>query len=121
MRLTARVKVIRIIVVAMALDLAVSLCSCRSLLHCVGPVGTAVPSAPALIQEPFQSRTEHIPFTRAAAAVAIENYRIRPVSTVTGKQMFTLEDCRAISLANNLDVEAARLEEIRRIRAGKRG
>ena len=56
-------------------------------------------------------KPSHIRLTHTAAAEAMAEYRIRPSSTVTGHRALTLADCRALALANSLDIQQARLEE----------
>jgi len=60
---------------------------------------------------PFQSG-DHVQFTRASAAIALEQHRLTPPTIIAGNRVFNLVDCRAIALSNNLDVQVARLEEI---------
>lgn len=60
---------------------------------------------------PFRN-PDHVVFTRANAAVALEQGRIAPASAMTGKKEFELEECRALALRNNLDLQVARLDEI---------
>lgn len=55
---------------------------------------------------------DHVTFTRASAAVALEKHRLTPPPMVAGNRIFHLVDCRAIALSNNLDIQVARLEEI---------
>lgn len=55
---------------------------------------------------------DHVRFSQAVSAGAMEKYRIRPATTVTGKRWMSLEDCRAMALANSLDLQKARSEEL---------
>jgi len=48
---------------------------------------------------------------RKKAAVNFEAVRIRPSTTITSKHYLTLADCRAVALANNQEIRAARLSE----------
>ena len=49
---------------------------------------------------------------RMSAAVALADNRLVPASAVTGKQYLTLDDCRRLALARNLDLRAARVDEL---------
>jgi len=40
------------------------------------------------------------------------NHRVRPVTTVLGKRALSLPDCRALALRDNLEFQAARLDEL---------
>ena len=46
------------------------------------------------------------------SASALVDKRIRPATTVTGKKQLTLDDCRALALANNLDLRVAQFQEL---------
>jgi outer membrane protein TolC len=50
--------------------------------------------------------------TQANADATLLRYRVMPASAVAGKRVLTLEDCRSIALANNLDLQTARVDEI---------
>ena len=50
--------------------------------------------------------------TQANTDAALVHHRFVPPSVVAGKRVLTLEDCRAIALANNLDLQVARIDEI---------
>jgi len=59
---------------------------------------------------PFRS-VDHQQFTNAYSAATLANYRVKPASAALGKKELTLEDCRKFALANNLDIQVARLDE----------
>ena len=68
-------------------------------------------SCRSLILNPF-SAEDHLRVTIENSAMTLSNHRVRPVTTVTGKRALTLEDCKGLALSNNLDLQAARLEEL---------
>ncbi|MBM4328336.1 MAG: TolC family protein [Deltaproteobacteria bacterium] len=55
---------------------------------------------------------DHVGVTRSDAAMTLMHYRVRPSTTVTGKRELAVEECRALALQNNLELQVARLEEI---------
>lgn len=57
---------------------------------------------------------DHVEVTRAVASDAVRKYRFASAEAVAGKKVFELDECRSIALSNNLDLHAARLEEIAR-------
>ena len=78
-------------------------------------------AAPDHPQRPLVSRsklfrppipeTDHVSFSQGVSSGALKEYRIRPATTVTGKREMTLEDCKAMALANSLDIQKVRSEE----------
>lgn len=68
-------------------------------------------SLKAAIHNPFRT-VDSDALTRAKAAIALENFRVRPSSTVLGKREFCLTECRGLALGNNLELQAARLEQL---------
>jgi len=62
---------------------------------------------------PFRG-ADPLEFTRANSAMTLVNHRVRPATTLIGKRSLTLEDCRALALSNNLELQATRLEELSR-------
>jgi outer membrane protein TolC len=50
-------------------------------------------------------------FTKANSALVLINNRAKPASVALGKKLLSLEDCRSFALANNLDLQVARLDE----------
>lgn len=74
--------------------LAIPLASCQSVLW-----------KPVLSQDP-------VAFVQASSAKTLVDHLVRPATTVAGKRDLTLEDCRRLALANNLDLQVARLEEL---------
>ncbi len=54
----------------------------------------------------------HVEFVNAKSAMTLVNHRVKPATAALGKRFLTLEDCRSLSLANNLELQAARLEEL---------
>jgi len=78
----------------------------------VGSLPWLRPNFDALvIGNPFRN-PDHVQFTRASSAIALEGQRIAPATAITGKKEFELEECRALALRNNLDLQVARLDEI---------
>ena len=75
-------------------------------------------SGPALTPEfsllsvcnPF-SPTDHVQFTSVNAPKLLAASRIRLPTKALGKKCLTLEDCRAVALSSNLDLQAAKVEE----------
>ncbi len=57
---------------------------------------------------------DHVQFTAINTAKLLSASRVRPPIKAKGKKCLTLEDCRAIALANNLDLQAARVDEFAR-------
>ncbi|MGO9117433.1 MAG: TolC family protein [Desulfomonilaceae bacterium] len=57
---------------------------------------------------------DHVQFTAINTAKLLSTSRARPPIKAQGKRCLTLEDCRAIALANNLDLQAARVDEFAR-------
>ncbi|MEW6349001.1 MAG: TolC family protein [Thermodesulfobacteriota bacterium] len=49
---------------------------------------------------------------RARSAVTLSELRITPATLITGTHSLTLDDCRSLALTRNLDVHAARAEEM---------
>jgi outer membrane protein TolC len=97
---------------AVALCLVLLMCPC-----CVGlPGKPATPGAPlneltSALLDPFGG-VDPEQVTRVNSDVTLLRHRIVPASAVAGKRALTLEDCRSIALANNLDLQVARMEEI---------
>jgi outer membrane protein TolC len=50
--------------------------------------------------------------TRLTTEMTRVQHRVKPASTVVGQRPMTLEDCRSIALANNLELGVARIEEL---------
>lgn len=61
--------------------------------------------------DPFRTG-DYLPITDATSAMTLVKHRVKPATAVTGKRFLSLEDCRAMALRNNLDLQAARLEEV---------
>ncbi len=70
-------------------------------------------SCNSALLKPFRG-VDPLEFTRANSAMTLVNHRVRPVTTLIGKRSLTLEDCRALALSNNLELQAAHLEELSR-------
>lgn len=90
--------------------------SCQSAMispfHSVGPAlgpGLSLLS----VCNPF-GPTDHVQFTSTNASRLLAASRVRPPTKALGKKCLTLEDCRAIALSKNLDLQAARVEEFAR-------
>ncbi|AFM26307.1 TolC family protein [Desulfomonile tiedjei] len=58
----------------------------------------------------FQPDIHQLATANRTAASMVEN-RLRPATLVAGKQWLILEDCRNITLMNNLDIQVARQDE----------
>ena len=89
-----------------------SSCSFRSSL--LGPFagpGPSVAPGSTLIRD-WLAITDHRDVARRQVASDFAETRLRPATTVTGKKEMNLADCRALALANNMEIRAARLTEI---------
>lgn len=51
-------------------------------------------------------------FSKANAVMALNQYRSAPPQEVIGKKAMTIDECREIALANNLEIQAAAANEI---------
>jgi outer membrane protein TolC len=63
------------------------------------------------VRNPFQS-IDHVRFSRKKAADNLSANRIVPSANITGKKALSLEDCRNLALTRNLEIQAARVEEL---------
>ncbi len=94
------------------LCLVLLLCPC-----CVSlPGKAAVPGAPlneltSALLDPFGGVDPEL-VTQVNADATLLHHRVMAASAVAGKRALTLEDCRSIALANNLDLQVARMDEI---------
>ena len=68
-------------------------------------------SCRSLILNPFSSANQ-LQAAMENSAMTLVNHRVRPATSVTGKRFLTLEECKALALSNNLDLQAVRLEEL---------
>lgn len=86
--------------------------SCRSTLltRAPSPGDMAVAIKSAMI-DPFKG-VDHDRFTRSSAAMTVVNHRVKPATAAAGKRSLTLEDCRSTALANNLELQVARVDEL---------
>ncbi len=88
------------------------LVSCQS--HLGERVRSPFPSLKAIkdgVVDPIRQGNEaNISLMKSAAALA--DKRIRPATTVIAKKQLTLADCRALALANNLDLRTAQFQEL---------
>jgi outer membrane protein TolC len=73
--------------------------------------GAVFPNLRLTLDAPFRGE-DHIALTRNNAAATLANFRAKPASALAGRRDLTLEDCRRIALANNLELMAARIEEL---------
>ncbi len=103
---------IRNAIAGVALCLVLLLCPC-----CVSLTGrTAATGAPlneltSGLMDPFRGADPE-QVTRVNSDVTLLRHRLMPASAAAGKRALTLEDCRSIALANNLDLQVARMDEI---------
>lgn len=51
-------------------------------------------------------------FSKANAVMALDQYRSAPPQEVVGSKTLTIDECREIALANNLEIQAAAADEI---------
>lgn len=54
---------------------------------------------------------DELEVTRKNSALTLVNHRNRPATAILGKRTLNLEDCRGLALTNNLELQAARLDE----------
>ena len=86
--------------------------SCQTGMHGVlRPVNRALQSCRASLHDPFYP-ADHIAITRAVAGGAIMEHRVKPATAVTGKRDLSLQDCRALALRNNLDIQVAGFDQM---------
>lgn len=88
--------------------------SCTVMSGLLGPFSGPRPSASpgsTMIRD-WLAITDHRDVARTTAATEFAEARLRPATTVTGRKEMTLADCRAVALANNLELRAARLTEM---------
>jgi len=90
-----------------------TLLSCRAMMG--GPVRSAVSEAPTVgkrfLSDPFKP-VDPISYTRSKAASALMEYRIKPAAAVVGQKPLELAECRGLALGSNLELQAARIEEV---------
>lgn len=97
--------------VLIALCMGLSMASCRSaLMMAPAPAADAAASWKSLLLDPFRTIDDE-QFTRATSAVTLTNYRVKPATAAVGNRKLALEDCRGIALANNLELQVARMDE----------
>jgi len=85
------------------------LTSCRHVAW-VRPSPGIVSSLRSILSAPF-CPVDAEQFTKANSALVLTNNRAKPASVALGKKHLSLEDCRSLALANNLDLQVARLDE----------
>jgi outer membrane protein TolC len=66
----------------------------------------------ASCRAPLVRRADHAEVALRVMNEAVAERRARPPTTVTGKGGLTLEDCRSLALANNLELHIARVNEL---------
>ncbi len=55
---------------------------------------------------------DYVGVTACGTNTYIDHHRLKPSSTVTGKRVLCLEDCRNAALSNNLEIQAAYMEQL---------
>jgi outer membrane protein TolC len=55
---------------------------------------------------------DHVRLSQAVAESTVANARLRPQSTITGKKVLVLEDCRALALGQSLEIQQTHIEEV---------
>ncbi len=75
------------------------------------PAAGTVGGARALILDPLMG-TDHVSLSNSYAAMTAANHRVKPSTTVTGKKCLSLKECRDLALANSLEIQRARIEEV---------
>ncbi|MBM4328061.1 MAG: TolC family protein [Deltaproteobacteria bacterium] len=73
--------------------------------------GDGLGAMKSALLDPFRSVDDER-FTVTNSAFTLVNFRAKPVTALAGKRQLNLEECRSIALANNLEVMAARTEEL---------
>lgn len=73
--------------------------------------GETVSALRAAIREPF-GPDNHRDLTMAKSATTLVNSRVKPVTAALGVRTLSLDDCRRLALANNLDLQVARNAEL---------
>jgi outer membrane protein TolC len=103
---------LRRIIAAMALSLIVLACSgCMALPGKASDARNSLLELKSALLDPF-GIVDSVLIPRAAADANVRETRGRSASAATGKRGFTHEDCRSIALANNLDLQVARMDQI---------
>ncbi len=74
-------------------------------------LGAAAGSLKQSILEPFRT-IDDAAFTLSKSAETLVNRRVIPVSAALGKRDLSLQDCRTMALRNNLELQAARTQEL---------
>jgi outer membrane protein TolC len=104
-------ELIRIISVASAFLALGLLTSCNSLMcQRTGPPGF-ISDVRSMLADPFRP-VDPVGISNANAAIVVTNTRVVPVTAALGKRHLTLEECRSIALGNNLELQAARVDEL---------
>ena len=80
-----------------------TLASCKSLMSMPLP-------GPANVVPTLEN--DHVRLSQAVAESTVANARIRPQSTITGKKVLVLEDCRALALGQSLEIQQTHIEEV---------
>ncbi|MFH1113756.1 MAG: TolC family protein [Pseudomonadota bacterium] len=71
----------------------------------------AVLDTKTYLKDPFAG-TDPVALSQGEAVAAVVNSRIRPATSVTGKRILTLPECRSIALATSLEIQQARIETL---------
>jgi outer membrane protein TolC len=72
---------------------------------------TPLTSCRSILVNPFAS-VNHVEFVNSKSAMTLINRRVKPATAVAGKRFLSLDECRSLALANNLELQATRLEEL---------
>ncbi len=99
-----RMVMLRVFIVAYV-SVLLSGCGFHSLIRCRNDISGLVSWDP--FAEPGYAQ-----LIVAKVMPAVMDARVRPTATVLGKRTVTIEECRAISLKNNLQIQVARLDEM---------
>lgn len=104
-------RLLKIISLATSLVVAVFLSSCRSLPSTLPTLPSSVGEVRSMLADPFRS-VDHVQLNNTNAAFVLTNSRVKPITAEVGKRHLTLEECRSMALRNNLELQAAREDEL---------
>jgi outer membrane protein TolC len=91
-------KFLKILAFLLVLSALVSLCSCKPAF--LGPFSRC---------NPFES-VDHIQLTQEKAGTSVVDTRVKPATAVTGNRQLTVNDCKALAIANCPELQVDNLE-----------
>ncbi|MEW6349544.1 MAG: TolC family protein [Thermodesulfobacteriota bacterium] len=75
------------------------------------PMAPAVGGTQSVVLDPLKG-PDHVSLSSSYASMTAANHRVKPSTTVTGKKCLNLKECRDLALANSLEIQRARIEEV---------